>query len=415
MSTPNLFVGIDVAKSKFDVCFLDTDESSVRPNATYSNDPHGWAKLLDTLHGLRDSEEYLAHCAMESTGVYHESLCRYLCTQERVPTLVSVLNPFGVKNFGKAMLKDTKTDNIDARLIGQYTNRMKPRPVVQLTDEQRALKEITRSRRRLIEDRNREVNRMYTLLHRHYPGYQTVLGKTLSVSLLAIMSEIQSPRAITDHSLSELVAIRLGPRHHVHAAIAGKLQELAKQVPVQQLHKSTELLIGMRARRIRELDAQIKIVEKSIAALIEEMPQGRLLMTIPGLGPVTAAVVLAEVGDIRRFATKESFVGYCGLYPIVWESGEVKRKYKMSRKGNRWLKTALLVVTGPARIHNPTLALYNRRMQASGKPTKAIGGALARKLAHIIWAVMTNDTPWSPNKAQRGHDKAESMLDSAPN
>jgi transposase len=241
------------------------------------------------------------------------------------------------------------------------------------------------------------------------------VGKVLSASLLVILSDIQSPKSILACSLDDLSQMKLGPRHRVRRAIAIRLQQIAREAPVQDLGKGTELLIGMRARRIRQLDEQLKELESCIEELVADMEAGRLLSSVPGLGPVTVATLLAEVGDISRFKSKEAFVGYCGLYATVWESGEAKRTYQMSRKGNRWLKTALLVVTGPARIHNPTIAAYNQRLLSRGKSTKAIGGALARKLAHLIWAIMTRGEPWSDTRAQHGHQKAEDMLASKPN
>lgn len=415
MLARSLIVGIDVAKSKLDVCFLDANESPVHPGAVYPNRPSGWSQLLDTLDALCSTKGYTVRCAMESTGVYHEALSRHLGTQKRVPMTVSVLNPRGVKAFGKAMLKDTKTDRLDRQLIAQYTIRMKPEPVEPITEEQRTLKQITRARRRFVEDRNKEVNRLHTLLHRHYPGYQSELGKELSASVLVILSAFQSPRSICDQSIDDLAKLRIGPRHRVRRSIASRLQEVARVAPVQDLGKAVELLISMQAQRIRDLDVQIGKLEECIEELVSEMPAGKLLMSIPGLGSVTVATILAEVGDIRRFESKEAFVGYCGLYSIIWESGDAKRKYKMSRKGNRWLKTALLVVTGPARRHNPSIASYNQRLLSRGKTSKAIGGALARKLAHIIWAVMTHNEPWSPERARRGQDKAEAMLGGKPN
>jgi transposase len=410
MPASALYVGIDVAKSKLDVCFLDAHEAPVRSNAVYPNRPCGWTAMLRTLEKLGAPQRYSVHCAMESTGVYHEALSRHLSTQTRIPMAVSVLNPRGVKHFAKAMLKDTKTDKVDTRLIAQYTIRMKPKPVFAGDEEQRSLKELTRARRRLMEDRSKEVNRLHTALHRHFPGYQSSLGKEFSASLLAILSDLQSPRAILAQSLDDLSNRKIGPRHRVRRAIAIRLQEVAREAPVQDLGKGTELLIGMRARRIRQLDGQLKEIESCIEQLVAEMDAGKLLSSIPGLGPVTVATILAEVGDIRRFKSKEALVGYCGLYATVWESGEAKRTYKMSRKGNRWLKTALLVVSGPARIHNPAIAAYNQRLCSRGKSTKAAGGALARKLTHLIWAIMTRGEPWSAAKAQQGLDKAEAML-----
>lgn len=414
MSAPSLYVGIDVAKSKLDVCFLDADESPVRQGAVFANCPDGWSSMLEVLASLCSSKGYSVHCAMESTGVYHEALSRFLSTQTRVPMVVSVLNPRSVKHFGKAMLKDTKTDKVDARLIALYIIRMKPKPVFAGDDEQRALKEITRARRRLQEDRNQEVNRLHTLLHRHYPGYQAILGKNLSLSLLVILSEFSSPRSILDQSLDALCELRIGPRHRVRREIADRMQEVAREAPVQKLAKGTEWLISMRAQRIRQLDGQLKQAESYIKELVSETQAGKVLSSVPGLGPVTVATILAEVGDIRRFETKEDFVGYCGLYATKWESGDAKRSERMSRKGNRWLKTALLVVTGPARLHNSTIAAYNRRLASRGKATKAIGGALARKLAHLIWAIMTRGEPWSESRARQGQQKAEAMLASQP-
>lgn len=409
MPTPNLFVGIDVAKSKLDVCFLDANESPVHPGAIYPNAPRGWSQLLDALDALHSSDGYVPWCTMESTGVYHEAFSRYLSAQERVPMVVDVLNPSRVKHLAKAMLLDAKTDKLDRRVIAQYTIRMKLVHTPLPTDERQALKEITRSRRRFVGDHTKEVNRLHSLLHRHYPGYQDILGQTLTLSLLAILSDIQSPEEILERSVDQLAAIRIGARHRVRRSIATRVRELASQAPVQKLGPAVELLIRMRARRIREIDAQLAELDACIAEQVDAIPQGRLLMSIPGLGPVTAAVILAEVGDIRQFASKEAFVGYCGLYPIVWESGDAKRKYRMTRKGNSWLKTALLVVTGPARLHNPTIAEYSQRLKDRGKTSKAAAGALARKLAHIVWAIMTSGQPWSNERARQGQEKGTAM------
>ena len=86
----------------------------------------------------------------------------------------------------------------------------------------------------------------------------------------------------------------------------------------------------------------------------------------------------------------------------------------MTRQGNRWLKTALLVVSAAVRRHNTRLAGFYDRLRNAGKSAKAAGGALAAKLAHICWALMTKNEPWSSEIAEQATLKAQAMLASKP-
>ena len=406
MQVRRLFVGIDVSKDTLDVTILDGDENTVRPCRPYENCPSGWTHLVETLDSLAPKDG-LVQCAMESTGRYHEGVARHLREHSRA---TRVVNPLAVKRFGQSMLKDTKTDKADSRHIALYLMRMKPKPVSQPSPEVQALKEVTRRRRRLIEDRSLEKNRLHASLHRHYPGYQRHLSKRITLSLLNVVSEIQSSHAIIEYSVEQLARISTGPRHRVGKKFAEAMTGVAQQAPVKTLSKASQLVLRVSAKRILEIDSCIKTFDKCIEELVKDMPTGKLLLSIPGIGAVTTAAILAEVGDFQQFPTADKFIGYCGLYPIVWESGQVKRTYRMSRKGNRWLKTALLVVVGPARMFNPTIARFHERLKARGKTKKAIGGALAAKLARIIWAMMTKNQFWSKEIASQGHKKADAML-----
>ena len=408
MQLRQLFVGIDVSVKTLDVTILDADEKTVRSPSSYENNPCGWTRLVETLGALTPKYQ-LTGCGMESTGRYHEGIARHLRVHCSA-TQVHVLNPLAIKRFSQAMLKDSKTDGLDSQLIALYLLRMKPESAPEPTRELQALKELTRGRRRLVEDRTQAKNRFHALMHRHYPGYQELLGKKPTLSLLTVMNEMQSPRAIIERSAESIARISTAPRHVVGMTIAEKITAVAAQAPVNQLAPASELLIQTSVRRILELRESIRRFDACIEDMIADMPDAKLLQSIPGFGVVTVATIIAEVGDIRRFPTADKLVGYCGLYPIVWESGQAKRTYRMSRKGNRWLKTALLVVSAAARLYNPTITDFGQRLQKRGKSTKAIGGALAAKLARIVWAILTMNQSWSPAIAARGREKALSML-----
>ena len=327
MSQAKLFVGIDVASRKFDVSFLDADKKSVRPIATYANDHAGWTALIDTLEALS-----VAHgpvlCGMESTGSWHKHLERRLGEHKRTSIGVCTLNPYGVKHFARALLMDSKTDKTDSKLIALYLVHMNPEPNYRPIPGNEELKEATRSRRRLIEDRTQAKNRLHKLMNSHYPGYRNLVGETFTVRLLTLLSEMQSPCAILAHTVEDLAERSTGHRHRMGAEFAAKLHELARLAPQQALSTTTELLIQMGAQRILQLSVHLRELDKCIDRMLGEMYPDQHLTSIPGIGPVSAAAILAEVGDVTRFTDKTQFRWL--LRPLSDRMGERQHQAPLS-------------------------------------------------------------------------------------
>jgi len=413
MTNTGLYVGIDVANVKVDVSFLDGEGRPVRGPATYANEPEGWTALRTAIvsasrlvdRGVR------VVCGMEATGNMHQRLEQALRAERRCPLEVNVLNPRAVKHFARALLKDAKTDRADSHLIALFLLRMQPKPMPPAPEGFEEFREATRTRRRLVEERTMAKNRLHKLLRYHFPGYRRILGKSLSSSLLTLMGDLPSPSAILDCTPEELATRSGGKRgHRVGAPLAAKLHHLATQAPHPELPAVSRLLIQTTARRILELNDLIRRFDQAIEEMLDELFPGQVLTTIPGIAKVSAAAILAEVADIHRFAHKTQFVGYCGLYPIVWESGEAKRRYRMTWKGNRMLKMTLLVASAAARQYNPAIASFYERLRRQGKSKKAAGGAIARKLAELVFTLLVTGEPWSPQKAAQGMQRAHAML-----
>jgi len=136
-----------------------------------------------------------------------------------------------------------------------------------------------------------------------------------------------------------------------------------------------------------------------------------ILFSIPGIGKITVATIIGEIGDsVDRFPTAKHFIGYIGLYPIVYQSGKNKVFFKMTWKGNKWLKMAFILATASARRNNPQMRNFYNRLRARGKSTKAAGGALARKLACLVYAILSSGERWKEEIAlksiQRGNKEA---------
>lgn len=411
MTEPKLYVGIDVANATVSTSFLTGEARPVHPQVTYPNDPQGWAALCTGIlaAAARVGSQTRVVCGMEATSNMHQRLEQALRAKGWE---VHVLNPRAVKRFVQALLGDAKTDRVDSHRIALFLLRMQPkaRPEVPCAFEE--FREATRSRRRLVEDRTDCKNRLHKLLRYHFPGYRQRLGKGLSKGVVAVLAAMPSPDALLAHSPEELAVFTYGRcRRRLGSRRAEQFHALAAQAPQQRLPEVSQLLIGTTARHIVELDTLIAQLDPAIERMLDELFPHQLLTTIPGLAKVSAAAILAEVVNVHRFEDKTHFVGYCGLYPIVWESGEAKRRYRMTRKGNRMLKMTLLVASAAARQYNPLIATFYERLRRRGKSKKAAGGAIARKLADLVYAVLVTGEPWSAEKAAQGMGRAQAMLE----
>jgi transposase len=412
MRTSNtLYVGIDVANLTLEVSFLDEDARPVRGGARFANDPTGHTELCAAAVAaarLVGSKPRIVF-GMESTSNMHKRLEQRLRAEKRRNVEVHVINPRSIKHFAKVLLSDNKTDAIDSRIIARYLISIKPQPAAALPEGFEELREATRMRRHLVEERTLSKNRLHGLMRFHLPGYHAKIGRRLTKGILTVLNAYPTPAEILAAPEEELAALPTSSRSRVGAALAAKVKELAATAPQPKLGRTTALIIRTTAARILELSAIIDEMDHGIEELLAEVYPDEVLTTIPGIGPVSAASILAEVGAVNRFSDVNAFIGYCGLYPIVWESGEARRRYRMTFKGNAMLKMTFLVASAAARQYNPAIAAYYERLRRRGKSTKAAGGAIARKLAQVVFAVLTSGKSWSAEVASRGIERGSRM------
>jgi transposase len=138
---------------------------------------------------------------------------------------------------------------------------------------------------------------------------------------------------------------------------------------------------------IGQLDAVIAEQERKLQQLAAGDERARWLQTVPGIGAYSALVIVAEIGDLRRFATKKSLANYAGLVPRVKESAGKRARGAMTREGSETLRWILLQVAQVAAQHDPAARAYYQRMRQR-KPAQVAKVALARKLLTVIWALL---------------------------
>jgi transposase len=177
-----------------------------------------------------------------------------------------------------------------------------------------------------------------------------------------------------------------------------------KEMRVQELQRRAQgaaspLVAESLKRTIEWLDAEIAAVSAQVAVLIREdealHESHALLTSIPGLGPQSTAVLLAEIPDFRAFSHNKQITAFVGLNPQDHQSGSsVRGRSRISKVGNARLRAILYMCALSARHHNPTLKAFADRLKESGKSPKVVLVAVARKLLVVAYGVMKTRRPF---------------------
>lgn len=148
--------------------------------------------------------------------------------------------------------------------------------------------------------------------------------------------------------------------------------------------------------RLDALQAEIGGCEAELARLGADHEYVPLLRTVPGVGPILAYAIAAEIGDIGRFASAKSLVGYTGLCPRVYQSGAVDRRGGLTKSGPKYLRWALIEAAVHAASHPRYRRRYERTKRRLGKQrgSQVARVELARELATAIWYVLTRQEPF---------------------
>lgn len=352
--------GIDVHKQRVSACLLTpgpgrSQQKEIRSFATTT------AALLDLRDWLLAAE--CTHVAMESTGVYWKPVYNLL----EDAFVVILANAQHIK-----ALPGRKTDVRDAEWIADLLQHgliqgsfIPPKPI-------RELRELTRYRKSLIQERSAEANRVQKVLEGANIKLASVATNILGVSGRAILAALIA--GTTDpQTLADLARGRMRKKiPALEQALTGHMGAHQRFVVAQQL------------AHIDDLDDAIEHCSAEVATRMQPFAeQLERLCTIPGVGRRIAETILAEVGtDMRRFPSAKHIASWAGICPGNHESAG-KRKSGRTRKGSRWLREALVeAARAAARTRNTYLAAQYRRLAA-----RRGGNRAAVALAHTILVI----------------------------
>lgn len=389
------FVGIDIASERHVVAAVNEAGDILLKPTGFGEDATGYAKLFELLGGAAQTL-----VALEATGHYWKNLFAELVSRGFD---VALLNPVRTHRFAAEDLQRTKTDAIDAVGISRFAAQKRP-AVTRVPDAAtEEIRELVRHRDRLVQDfgdRTRQLHRLVDLGFPEFTHYVPHLDAPLAT---AILHEYPTAAAYAPLRWKKLAKFRYDGVHIVGDAVAKALVEAAAvsvgrhhgfayQIQVQHACEDMDVL----RRRIRRL-------ERDIESKLGEHEVGSLLTTIDGIGPTTAAKLVAELGDPAEFDGPEAIASYVGVIPAVRQSGKRSpTRAGLTPTGNARLRAALWMPTLVAVRCNPWLKAHYERLRARGKLPKVALVACMRKLLTAVYSVAKHRRPFVPLVAGGG-------------
>jgi transposase len=359
--------GLDVHKASVTACVLVFDgkgnDERIKQFGTTT------AELIRLRCWLKNSK--VTHVAMESTGVYWKPVWHEL----KAHFDLTLVNPQYVKQR-----QGHKTDTADSRWIaGQLQIGELPSSFVP-GEQMQHLRDWTRYRTHLVQDRTRTVNRIHRLLEDAGIKLSCVatdiMGATGRLIFAAILRGQTDPAWLADYAKTAL----RGKKKELEAALRGHITEHHKDMLGYLLED-----FDRQTSRIVELETRIRAAVEPHAGLITRMCE------VPGIEETACWTILAEAGHkLEAFPTAGQFASWAGICPGNAQSAG-KRKHARTMKGNRYLRRMLIQCAwaGTRKTDSFLRAFYLRKTARLG-PLKALV-ALAHRLALILYNLLTKD------------------------
>jgi len=347
-------IGVDLHKSQFTVCFLAEDRKVVE-TGMYPTNENGYKEFLDKCNELAETG-YEAKAAVESTGNARYFRNRLLSAGIEV----TVVNTLKFKVVNESV---KKTDKHDARTLAEFLEK-------DMLPESCLCSQTSEDIRRVLKTRSITVKALVGIKNQ-------IHGLLLGYGIETKRGELQSKK--------ERQRILVGLEDH--RSLGGAAEAV----------KPLFATVDKFSAQVKELE---KVLEKMIAQDRDVEEDVALLQTIPGVGLITAATLCAFIDDIHRYESPKKFAAHMGLVPWVQNSNEMIRHGKITKRGPKEMRTAMVqCVLGMVRAKGTTggyriMTQYDRMKRQKGSGKSII--ATARKLSTIIFMMLKNREPFDP-------------------
>lgn len=383
------YLGIDIGKNTHVASLVDDKKKVIFKAFSFSNSIDGAESLILKLEAFKNELEV----GMEATGHYWLSLYSYLVEKNFT---IRVINPIQTDGWRQGIeIRKRKTDIIDSLLIADLLRYGDFVETSLSNEDYLSLRNLSRFRSYLVSSIGDLKRKTIALLDQVFPEYASSFSNIFGKTSKEILSNFSTPLDFEDISSEDLQYFLDNVSRKKYAS--RKLEELSKKASksfgVNFCMDSFSLQIKMLIGQISFIQNQVLDVEKEIEILLEKLNSP--ITTIPGIASVNAATILGEIGDVKRFSNPSKLVAYAGLDASVSQSGEYESTYNhMSKRGSPYLRRALFQSALRAEFCDPVFSDYYQKKISEGKHHLVATNAVARKLCHTIFAVLTKNEPY---------------------
>ena len=382
-----MIVTLDIGKGSHYGYFRAPDGQDVEPFAfynTYDSFHRFWKKLsrFKKAHGCRQ-----VVVGFESTGPYAEPITHFLKQQ---PVTLVQINPMHSKRVRELTGNSpNKTDRKDPRVIADVIMLGHALRVVIPQGASAHLRRLTQARERAIRDRTAIVNQLQHLLFVIFPEFLKVIKKISCKTGLYLLRHYPSRQAIAALGEQQLSIIikrvsraKMGQRH------AEQLCQAAQaSVGINEGQESIVEEIGHLVDKIKRENDFIDRVECQMRVHLEQIPYSRYLLSLPGVGLITVAGLIGEVGDFRQYGTVAEITKLAGLDLFEVSSGKHKGRRRISKRGRPLMRKLLYFAAINAVKSTGTMHQPYTQMLARGMPKIKALVAISRKLLRVMYAL----------------------------
>lgn len=394
-------IGVDIGAYNHSICVMDANARQVYDELFIEESRSGYSQLDNFLRGLLARFEGCEfHLGAEATGVYWRNLFHFL-HKEFKQVKLSLINPLQTKRFFQMNLVKTKTDKVDSRLIANYVAINNPQESKLFEHEMEDLSEICRYRKIKLKEYSRYRNYLHKYLKESFPEVLPRLKRFSGKKELAVLTKYPTAKDIRQAEASDIANITYTQRNwKVGTAFAEEIKKQAASSIGCYQGPGVRFSIQSLAANCLRLQAEIEAFNQKIEEIYGKNPSSALV-SLPGIGALSAAVIESEIKSIHRFDSPKKLVGYVGCYPEIRQSGTSNLKTpKMTHKGNRYLNTTIFMCVlnsiAPNSGDNIIKSTYYR-MISSGKDKMVAMGSCMRKLTHLIFVMLKTQKRYDPD------------------
>lgn len=389
------YLGIDIAKVNHVASLINEDGSVLVKAIKFTNSNEGLQKLIDSISDYDQSQIY---CAMEATGTYWLSLFSALTDKG---FNVSVFNPYQIKSFrGAYTNRKQKNDVIDSILIANFLSFNGTKQTSLPNDDLLALKNLTRYRSNLVSNISKVKTQVTGILDKVFPEYSDLFSDTFGEASKQILLNCPTPNEVINFNTKKLANLLKKASHGHHSTNkVREVKSLAKNsFGIKFTGDACSFEIKQLVNQVIFLENQAHELEVKIKDIYSKLDNH--LQSIPGIGEVTAPIILAEIGDINNFSTPSKLTAFAGIDPSENQSGNKKSTdEKTSKRGSPYLRHAIYLSAMVASNNDPIMHDYYIKKRAEGKHHYVALAGVERKLLGIIFHVLKENRDYRPSKS----------------